>query len=134
MSNPPAVSFAERYNPFVSPQLEDPYPTYAVARREVPVFYSPVLSLWVVARHDDVVSIYRDHETFSSSIFLQSHTRPTAEVTRVLAEGGYARKPLTVDNEPPDHTRVRAAVNKAFTPARVARLEPAIRALAGELA
>lgn len=128
-----ALTFADRYNPFVSPQLEDPYPTYAAARREAPIFFSPVLSLWVVSRYEDIIPIYRNPAVFSSSCVITARYEATPEAARVLEAGGYVRSPLTVDNDPPDHTRVRQAVNKAFAPARVARLEAHIRATAREL-
>jgi cytochrome P450 len=133
MSTSSTDSFAERYNPFVSPQLEDPYPVYATARREAPVFFSPVLSLWVVSRYDDMVPIFRDHAAFSSEIVTKARYEPTPEAAALLAEGGYVRKPLTVDNAPPDHTRVRTAVNKVFSSARIAKLEASTRATAEEL-
>src|SRR5262245_144229 len=114
MNTSSAPSFADRYNPFVSPALEDPYPMYAAARREAPIFYSPVLSLWVASRYDDMVPVYRDHGSFSGEIVTKARYEPTREAAAVLAEGGYERKPLTVDNEPPDHTRIRSAINKAF--------------------
>src|SRR5262245_62028888 len=117
MTTSPTQSFAERYNPFVSPPLEGPYPTYATAPREAPVFFSPVTQLWIVARYDDIVPIFRDHVSFGSEIVTMARSEPTKEAAALLAEGGYARKPLTVDNAPPDHTRVRAAINKVFSPA-----------------
>lgn len=133
---PPSIDrarLAARFNPFVSPQLEDPYPTYAIARRVAPVFYSPVLSMWIVSRYDDIVAVLRDNATFSSANILKCRTIPCPESLAVLQAGGYERKPLTVDNDPPDHARTRGAIIKAFTPARVAGLQPQIRALANGL-
>ena len=43
------------YDPFVSPQLEDPYPVWEAAREGRPVFRSEVRGAWVVTRYDDVV-------------------------------------------------------------------------------
>ena len=128
-----AARFEAQYNPFISPQLEDPYPIYARARREAPLFFSPVLNMWVLSRHDDITAVLKDHATFSSADMLKNSYEHVPEALEVLRQGGYARMPLTVDNSPPSHTRVRAAVNKAFTPRRTAMLEPAIRATANAL-
>jgi cytochrome P450 len=53
----------------------------------------------------------------------------------VVAEGlpgpEFSRHMLNVD--PPDHTRLRQLVSRAFVPSRIAALEPAIRAIASEL-
>jgi cytochrome P450 len=126
-------TLAEQYNPFVSPQLEDPYPTYARARREAPVFLCPALQMWIVSRYDDITAVLKDHATFSSADMLKNSYEHAPEALQVLKEGGYARMPLTVDNSPPSHTRVRGAVNKAFTPRRTATLEPIVRAITEEL-
>ncbi|WP_437617322.1 cytochrome P450 [Sorangium sp. So ce1151] len=128
-----AGSLPERYHPFVSPQLDDPYPVYALARRHLPVFFSQVLGMWVVTRYDDICAVLRDTATFSSLNMLTSPYRPAPEAIRVLQDGGYERARLTVDNDPPAHTRVRSAVNKALTPARAARLEAGMYAVADRL-
>lgn len=125
--------FAGRYNPFSSSQLEDPYPTYKIARREAPVFYSPVLHMWVVTRYDDIVAIYRNPAVFTSANLLKSRYEPTPEARRILKEGGYDRPPIIVDNDTPSHPRIRGAVLRSFTPGRAAKFEPALRALANEL-
>jgi cytochrome P450 len=69
---PPATSTAAQdsargeisaqYNPFVRPQLDDPYPIYSRARHESPVFYSKVLNSWIVTRYDDILEILKDSE------------------------------------------------------------------------
>lgn len=40
----------ESFNPFHGTQLEDPYPIFARARREEPIFYSTLLGMWYTAR------------------------------------------------------------------------------------
>ncbi|GAA5238715.1 hypothetical protein BMMON2_15370 [Burkholderia mallei] len=44
------------------------------AREREPVFYSPKLGYWVVARYDDIKTIFRDNRTFSPSIALEKIT------------------------------------------------------------
>lgn len=125
-------SLSELFNPFLPEQIDDPYPVYARARREEPVFYSPVLDAWVVARYADILSILRDTERFSSFNSLYTRAEPRPEVRAVLREG-YEVFTSLVQSDPPDHTRVRAVFGKAFTPPRVAALEERIRELTREL-
>ena len=89
----------------------DPYPFYAHLRREAPVAPLGAMGLWGVARHEDVVRILRDPETFSSVVG-----------ARQLADADLP--PSMIFNDPPVHTRLRALIAKAFTP-RVVELQRA---------
>ncbi|MBZ4418528.1 cytochrome P450 [Myxococcus sp. RHSTA-1-4] len=134
MRKPSAPSpLGAEYTPLVSPQLENPHPFYARARREEPVFYSPVLSAWVVTRYEDVSTVLANPGRFSSadSITVGADKLPP-EVLQVLGQG-LPPLPSLVDNDPPAHTRFRGLVSKAFTGRRVAEKEPLIRALAEAL-
>ncbi|WP_169736735.1 cytochrome P450 [Pseudonocardia spinosispora] len=54
--------------PFGDPSfLIDPYPTYAQLRREAPVWWADDVSAWIVSRYEDICSILRNPETFSSA-------------------------------------------------------------------
>ena len=127
-----ATAGAIDFNPHDPAQREDPYPIYARARREQPVFYSPVLDLWVVTRYADIVEVEKNPEVFSSAGALYARTEPYPEVLAVLSQG-YAEFLSLVQSDPPDHTRVRAVFGKALSPQRVAALEPSIRATADAL-
>ena len=121
------------FDPLDPAQRADPYPVYAALRRDAPVVYAPAYDLWVVTRHDDVLRVLKDEETFSSRNALRSSPRePLPEVRAVLAEG-WPEMPIIVDSDPPLHTRIRRPITKAFTPRRTAELEPRIRAIAAEL-
>jgi cytochrome P450 len=122
-----------RFDPLSPEQLRDPYPLYARARAEQPVFHSEAHDLWVVTRHEDVVAVVRDHATFSSANAVRSSlSEPAPEVLAVLAEG-HPLGPTLTDSDEPIHRRLRGLVNKAFTHRRVADLEPLVRATANEL-
>ncbi|NMO17390.1 cytochrome P450 [Pyxidicoccus fallax] len=134
MRNPSVPSpLGAEYNPLVSPHLEDPHPFYARARREEPVFYSPVLGAWVVTRYEDVSAVLAAPGRFSSvgSIDVGAEKLPP-EVLQVLARG-LPPLPSLVDNDPPAHTRFRGLVSKAFNARRVAEKAPLVRTLAEEL-
>ena len=116
---------AEDFHPF---DIADPFAFYARARAETAVFYSPELDFWVVTRHRDMLAVFRDPQTFSSENTQAPYRPRPAAVQQILDSGLSARSGLSAV-QPPDHGRLRAFVNKAFTPRRVAVLEPQIREL-----
>jgi cytochrome P450 len=116
-------ALADEFQPF---DVGEPFAFYQRARSEATAFYSPELDYWVVPRYEDVLTILHDPATFSSEN-AQSPFRPQPPaVERILGSGLSARSGLLGHN-PPDHTRLRSFVNRAFTPRRVAVLEPQIR-------
>jgi cytochrome P450 len=125
-------SLGEVFDPFLPEQNEDPYPIYARARREEPVFYSPRLDLWVVTRYADIAAVARDTERFSSFNSLYVKAEQIPEVRAILREG-YEEFTSLVQSDPPDHTRVHAVFGRAFTQQRVAALEGRISELTREL-
>jgi cytochrome P450 len=121
------------FDPLDPAQREDPFPLLDRARGEEPVLYAPQFDLWVVTRYDDVLAVLKDHETFSSAGALKSSPEPfPPEVEAVLAEG-WPAMPYIIEIDPPLHDRIRGLVTRAFTPKRVAELEPRVRAIATEL-
>jgi cytochrome P450 len=111
----------------------DPYPYFARLRRDDPVSWNSWWKGWVVTRYDDVDYLLRRSAEVSAATVAPARARATPEQLK-LREATFrllgSWLPL---NDPPDHTRLRKLVNKAFTPATVARLEPGIAARAGEL-
>src|SRR5262245_28694598 len=120
------------FNPLVPPHLEDPYPVYAHARQEAPVFFSPIHDAWVVTRYDDVLTILRDPSRFSSSHRFRKPVNPTPEVLAELAQLPPEVR-LLVNEDPPGHRRTRSLVGKAFLPKHVMAMAPRVHAIAHEL-
>jgi cytochrome P450 len=115
-----------RFDPLSPEQRRDPFPVYAEAREKAPVFYAESYGFWVVTRYDDVLAVLKDDDTFSSVDALRSSSDELpAEVVAVLAEG-WPDMPVIVDTDPPLHTRIRGLITRAFTPKRIAELEPDI--------
>jgi hypothetical protein len=96
----------------------DPYPTYARGRRETPVQRLGSLDVFLVYRYDDVHAILRDADAWSN-------TRGRRAIS------GEPRSMLGTDA--PEHTRLRALVNQAFTPRIVQRREARLREVAEQL-
>ncbi|MBA2643118.1 MAG: cytochrome P450 [Actinobacteria bacterium] len=123
-------SLGEQFDPFGT-HLDDPYPFYAQARREEPVFFSPEVGMWFVTRYDDIVRILRDPQTFSSRDMIPSRPDMPPEVVAALARYRHPLRPINTD--PPEHTRLRELMNQGFVPGAITPLEPAIRSFAQEL-
>lgn len=128
------------FNLFDPAVMECPFPFYEALRGEAPVYEVPGFGMYLISRFDDVTDALRSPEIFSSdlararpgSVVGLFSPPPTEEIQQVLREGYPATKTL-LTNDPPSHTRYRALVSKAFSPRRVAQMEPGIHALAHEL-
>jgi cytochrome P450 len=117
---------ARDFDPF---EIGDPFDFYARVREEEPVFFSEQLGYWVVSRYEDIIAIFKDPRTFSSENTQAPYKPWPPEVQRVLDEGDFRAYSGLSARQPPDHTRLRGFINKAFTPRRVATLEPQVREL-----
>jgi cytochrome P450 len=112
------------YNPFAAEVKENPYPYYARLRAEAPAYQVEPFGFWVISRYEDVVHVLRSPQLFSSS----------AMGTGMLM-GGYEGPQVStvIGSDPPEHTRLRGVVNRAFTPQRIAGFEPRISEITDEL-
>jgi cytochrome P450 len=125
----PVTGSEQAFDPFVDPYLADPYQFWSRARGSDPVFYSPELDYWVVTRYEDIKAIFADPKTFSAAN-AQTPIKPLAPgVIDVLQNGGFKAKPVMSNADPPVHTRIRRYTWQAFTPKRIAQLEPEVRRL-----
>jgi len=122
----PVPSIGERFNPLSEEQLEDPYPFYAEARRDDPVFYSPAFHMWVVTRYDDARAVVGNPTLFSSRKTVDPIVPIDRAAYAVLATGPIP-VPVVINSDPPNHGRFRRVLNRAFSPARMRLLEPQIR-------
>jgi len=121
------------FDPLAREQRANPYAVYADARAHAPVFFAERFGFWVVTKHEDVLRVLKDGETFSSRDALtSSHVDLPPEVQAVLDEG-WPDMPVIIDTDAPLHTAIRGLVTKAFTPRRVAEMAPRIEQIAAEL-
>jgi pimeloyl-[acyl-carrier protein] synthase len=112
------------FNPMDPQFVADPYPTYHRLRAEDPVHRSP-LGFWILTRYDDVVAVLRDPRFAKEAI--------AAFVAARFGKPVPAIGLSMLDRDPPDHTRLRGLVNKAFTPRVVEALRPRIQQIVDEL-
>lgn len=104
--------------PLLSPDVRrDPYPLYTRLRESSPIFQVPGTNFYLLLDYDSVRRALTEPDAFSS---------------RAAPPGG---RPLDwlIFADPPRHTKLRGLINRAFTPAVVAGLEPRIRTLSREL-
>lgn len=123
------------FNPFDPQTLQCPFPHYAQMREEQPVMFIESLGMYLVTRHDLVLGVLRDPDTYSSLFGGASMPLPAEareRMAEVMAEG-YPRVSTMLTADMPEHTRYRRLVSKAFTPKVVAELEPEIRAITTRL-
>ncbi|MYS91132.1 MULTISPECIES: cytochrome P450 [Streptomyces] len=123
------------FDPWDPAFLADPYPAYAELRARGRVHYYEPTNQWLVPHHADVSALLRDRRLgrtyqhrFTHEEFGRTAPQPEQEPFHTLNDHGM------LDLEPPDHTRIRRLVSKAFTPRTVERLKPYVRGLADELA
>jgi cytochrome P450 len=120
------------FNPLTPENRQDPYPHYHELRREDPVQKHPLVPVFVLTRYADVAAVLRDPrfsvDRTRSKLFQSplSPMRVFGEQFRKMFLG------MMLMRDPPDHTRLRNLVNKAFTPRVVEKLLPRIQAIADE--
>jgi unspecific monooxygenase len=114
--------------------IADPYPVYAELRERAPVLFDGATDHWLISRYEDVNALLRDRRFGRTYLHVATH-----------AEMGHPDPPSwhdpfwilinagILDQEPPDHTRVRRLVSKAFTPRYVESLRPRVQAISDEL-
>ncbi len=107
-------------DPFAPGFFDDPYAQYAELRDHDPVHHS-VFGTWMVTRWDDVHALLRKPGTSVEDGNIADRSRRDALVE--LVPGREPRRSLAILNiDPPDHTRIRKLVSKAFTPRAVERI------------
>ena len=107
-----------QFNPLAPEIIENPYPLYDRLRTEAPAHQSP-LGMWVLSRYDDVATFLRDPR-FGRRGFQEV-------ISARFGHPGFSHSMLLQD--PPDHTRLRTLVSKAFTPRVIEGLRGQIQSM-----
>lgn len=115
--------------------VANPYPAYAELRDRGRIHYNEATNQWIVPHHADVDALLRDRRFGRTYLHFASHAemgRPE-DHTEAAAFWKLIRDGI-LDMEPPDHTRVRRLVAKAFSPKMVQSLRARIQAMTDRLA
>jgi cytochrome P450 len=106
-----------------------PHHLFQRLRADDPVHWHPEANgtgFWAITRYDDVVAVSRDSKTYSS-------WRGATMIEDLPPDGLAGIRLMMLNMDPPEHTKLRALVNKGFTPRRVSALEARLRALAATI-
>ncbi len=106
-----------------------PHALFRQLRREAPVCWQPERDgggYWAVTRYAEVVAVSRDHATYSSWLGGTMAAEAPAEQLAML-------RMMMLNMDPPQHTALRALINKGFTPRMVSQLQARIAELAAQI-
>jgi cytochrome P450 len=120
------------FDPFAPGFTDDPYPQYASVRAAAPVYEHP-FGFWLLTGYEDVSWLLRaglsvEDRNIKDSPLLQLREELYGERGSAAAEGL-----SMLDRDPPDHTRLRKLVSKAFTPRSIAALRPRVTELVDQM-
>jgi cytochrome P450 len=118
------------FAPYAPAFVADPYPAYTELRRAGRIHYYEETNQWIVPHYADVNDLLRDRRFGRTYLHLATHQemgRP--EDVPEAGDFWFLIRNGILDMEPPDHTRVRRLVAKAFTPKMVEGLRPTIQRL-----
>ncbi len=115
------------YNPFQPGFSDDPYPHLQELRENDPVHQNP-LGIWMMFRYENVLQMLRDR-----TLSVEDHNIVLNERMALLADA-FGNEPergssSMLSRDPPDHTRLRRLVSKAFTPRMIEQLRPRVEEL-----
>ena len=119
------------FDPFAPGFTDDPYPQYAALRTGAPAGRHP-LGFFLLTRYEDVSGLLRASMSVEDRNITDRQLIELRE--QVYGEEAPRRGGISMlDRDPPDHTRLRRLVSKAFTPRAVEALRPRITRLVGEM-
>ncbi len=135
------------YDPFDPKTRADPYPYYAALRRDAPVYWAEGVGGWVISRYDDVRSVLKRAELFSSDamgtvlIGAQPGTKPEddpvlmermASLAKAMPVAALGQSRNLITTDAPDHEALRSVVNRGFTPRRIQAWEGRVREIVAD--
>jgi cytochrome P450 len=120
------------FNPFTPGTLANPYPMYRALLSENPVSWNEMMEMWIVTRYADV------DDVLTRPNMSADRTRARNRFAQMQAQqqenfGPFNRAQTMLSADPPEHTRLRKLVSKAFTPRAVEALRPRIQEIVDHL-
>ena len=122
---------------FTAEVIQDPYRYYGRIRDEDPVHWNELYELWVITRHDDLVWLTRNHEQFSSDVFLNDPRPAYPAIYESDTElydfvRNYQGKQF-IQYDRPDHLEMRKVVHTYFSPKSMEEWRPLVKAAVADL-
>ncbi len=122
------------FNPMAAGFREDPYPFYRRLRETDPFHKSRAADGYVLSRYDDVLTVLRDGAFSSDERNMNLFKRMAGRMARAGIPDPYHDDGMSMlRRDPPDHSRLRGLVAKAFTPRAVERMRPRVEQILKEL-
>lgn len=112
--------------------INNPYPTFERFRNEAPVYWSDKGKYWIVSKYADIQAILRDLH-YEKGLQNANSLNPIVKMLPPVKEAIKSRSTWMLNQNPPDHTRLRSLVNRAFTPAMVNSMRDHIQEIANRL-
>ncbi|HXQ19015.1 MAG TPA: cytochrome P450 [Acidimicrobiales bacterium] len=109
----------------------DPWPLYEELRRRAPVCQERP-GFWILSRHADCLAVLRDRRASSDVTAVDPALLPPSVIGELVGGPPRDARPFLF-RDPPDHTRLRGLVQKAFTPRMVDTLRPRVAEIVDEL-
>jgi cytochrome P450 len=112
------------YDPYDYTIDANPYRVWKRLRDESPVYFNEKHGFYALSRYDDVLNGLLDNDTYRSGHGI---------VLEMIGDEPYDNIPMMIMKDPPEHTRLRKLVSRAFTPRRIGDLERRIAKLSNDL-
>ena len=124
-------------NMFAPEIMQDPYTYYGQLRDEDPIHWNELYELWVITRHDDLVWLTRNHEIFSSAVWLNDPRPAYPSINESDNEmyeyvRNYQGKQF-IQYDRPDHLEMRKVVHTYFTPKSMEEWRPLVQSAINDL-
>ncbi len=119
------------FNPLDAGYVENPYPHLTEMREHDPVHLT-LVNQWVLFRYDDTFRLLRDPAMSVNDASIEIHDVERVAAFEAMANdaGVELRESTSILNvDPPDHTRLRRLVSKAFTPSTIEALRPMVQSM-----
>ncbi len=123
--------YAKWGNPFAEERFSYPYELYDRYRADGEVFFHKAFRQWFVFGYDEVLEVLHSSEARTSAA--RDLLLSVSPYTKLSPQTKASFSRWLLVNDPPDHTRLRASVSRAFTPKRISSWEPMITEVAREL-
>ncbi len=114
-------------SPLSDAELSDPYPSYVHIRQDHPVFFDDELGHYVVSRHADVDTVFRDPVTFAAANAQDPVFGLHPEAALLVADAGFRKLKTMSNNDEPRHTQIRQHTQVGFSPRRLRAMAPIVR-------
>ena len=112
--------------------LANPYPIFDQMRNNDPIFWSAENSYWILTRYSDIASLIQNENLSSNRIGAHAGRMPD-EAKKHFRPFFTAVSSWMLMIDPPDHTRLRGLVNKAFTPRVVENMRGLVQRLVDDM-